>query len=144
MDSKLNKKPVKMKKAAIDQVIAFLILFIGIITVFFFILEYHRVIMAREEVTTLSNLGARVISIGGTEQDVIDRVNEVHSDLITDVSIADLNCVDQGTDNFRIIFIVQATVDNDFVPNNQVAHSVGVFNEVNSNDIRCVLQVNGN
>lgn len=141
-----NKKQQKinMKKGAIDQAIAWLLLFVSFIVVFYFIIDYSRVSTFRDEITTISNLGARIIAVGGTEDDVVARVNEVKSGLIADATAGNLTCNNLGTNNFRIVFTTEVSIDSDIVPDNLLSNRVGVFNEVNSDDIDCTLQLNEN
>lgn len=135
-----------MRKAVVEQIFVWIVLFAAFAGIFFMILDYAMVVKARENCATISNAAAREIAVsdpndaqGDYEDVVIAKVNAVKGDYIATASTADLSCTYPGTTNSQIVFTSQLTLVNRFLADSTVSQSVGVYNEVDSADINCTL-----
>jgi len=139
------KKNSNMKDAIVENILLWMIMFIGFVSLFFMILDYSKILRVKDNMSSLSDYGSRMIALDKNESDIISGLNNLKSNTVVDIVAADLVCnTDAGTDNYQAIFNTQTTYTNSVFTtggaNNIVSSSV-VFNEVNSSQIECTLTI---
>lgn len=146
LEEKHNTKP-----AYIEQVLMWMVIFIGFVWMFFFVIEYATAIRIKDNIDALSEYSARKVS-GTVTQTGIDTdttfiasLNNIRMNKITLLTTTNLTCViDNATLNSQVIFITQGTFLDGFLSNqgtnNFISRKV-VFNESNSEQITCTLNV---
>lgn len=144
MNKLQQKKLSRMKKAAMEQMLLWIILFISFVSIFFFIIDYSNAMRIKEAASSIANFGARSKAIGATDQEVVDRINAIKNDFVATVTTGDLSCSNPGTNEYKVTFSVEATVDISLITSNEIIQTVGAFNETSSADITCTLSISGN
>ena len=135
----------KMRPAYIENILLWMIMFIGFVTLFFTILDYASVLRIKDNMQGLSDYGARMVSLDKSTSTIVDGLNELKVNGISTIASGNLVCTtDAAQDNYQVIFITQTTYTNTVFTeggvNNLVAKTV-VFNETSSDERTCTLTV---
>ncbi len=133
------------KAAYVENIILWIVLFVGFVTLFFFIVEYSVTVKVIDKTDSLSDYGARAISLGNSESDVVNGLNQIKGDSFNTITIDNLTCSENvGVENYQVIFNTYTTYANNFLvgqgENNIHAKSV-VFNETSSTEKVCNLYI---
>ena len=139
------------KPAYIEQVLMWMVIFIGFVWMFFFVIEYATAIRIKDNIDALSEYSARKVAATINQADVdsdatfIASLNNIRINKITALTTADLVCViDTGLLNSQVIFTTQGTYLDGFLSNqgaNNFKSKKVVFNESNVEQITCTLNV---
>lgn len=145
-----------MKPAYIEQVLLWLTIFVGFVTLLFIIIEFSNITRIQGNMDLMADAGAQMKSLGVEDVNVSASLNKIKkpyfNDIVADGSSPDsvLECVDTGNDTYQIIFIVTGTYDdtNIFPTQNlttkRVVYNIEDLSDIgdNSAEIECTLTLN--
>lgn len=137
----MKNKKEEMKPAYIENILIWMVMFIGFVTLFFFVIDYASIVRIKDNMDALSDFGARSIAINGTGTDISAQLNVTSVNAINAITSGNLNCNSVANNAFQVIFITQATNSSYKFFNNQLTSRRVVFNEVNSNTVTCTLNI---
>lgn len=131
-----------MKKAVIDQMMLWMIIFISFVTMLFMVMDYYVVIKTKDTSDLLSNYGARMKALGKNDDIIVDGLNTIKSDYFATVNSGDLLCDTSDTGGYKIKLTANISIVNRFLSADEKIYSYSsAFNEVNSDDISCTLNL---
>lgn len=133
------------KPAYVENIILWIVIFVGFATLFFFIVEYSVTLKVIDKVNSLSDYGARSIALGKTENDTVTGLNQIKGSTFNTITVGNLTCTETtGTENYQVIFNTYTTYENNFLSgqgaNNIHAKKV-TFNEISSTEKICDLYI---
>lgn len=140
-------KNKNFKKAVIDQVILWIVLFIVFVGFLFFIIDYSNAIKVKDNTDALADYIARMVALNKPEDDIITGANNIKDDYVATIVAANLVCVENNAlSNHQAIVNVYATLTNNFLPvaNNNVHSRKVVFNENSEFQKECTLTLSFN
>lgn len=140
----VNKKLNKMKKAVIDQILLWLILFISFVTLLFMILDYSAIVRLKGNTDILAQYGSRMVSLGNTDAEVADKLNAIKISYFNTIAASDIVCTTSTAttaNEYQVVFNVTSTYNEAKVLkfNNTIYSNVATFNEQSSEYISCSL-----
>lgn len=132
-----------MKKAVVDQIALWLIIFLSFVTLMFLIVDYYTFIKAKDKTDTLTTFGVRMVALNKSTTDIVSNLNDLKGDYFQTIYEDNLTCVDLGTQNYKVILRSNITLKtNRITGNNETLYSTAVaFNETNPSDINCSLNL---
>jgi Flp pilus assembly protein TadG len=133
---------VNMKKAVVDQIILWIVLFIVFVGFLFFIIDYSNAIKVKDNTDAVADYVARMTALNKNDAEIIAGANTIKEDYFATITEANLNCVENNAlANHQVIMNVFATLVNNFLPvgNNNVHSKVVVFNEASEFQKECTL-----
>ena len=131
-----------MRKAVIDQIILWIVLFVSFISIFFITIDYSMVIKIKDKSDALSSYGARTKALGEDDSDIIQGLNNVKGDFFDTISDENLTCEELATSNYQVIFTTNISFNNRFLSDGKKIYSTSsAFNEINSTDQNCSLNL---
>ena len=136
-----------MKKAVVDQIILWIVLFTIFVSFLFFIIDYSNAMKVKDNTDAIADYIGRMVALNKNEADIITGVNEVKDDYFTPAQVADLICnTDNTVSNHQVIINVQTTIINSFIPvvANNVHSKTVVFNESSESQKECFLTLSFN
>ncbi len=136
-----------MKKAVVDQIILWIVLFTIFVSFLFFIIDYSNAVKVKDNTDAIADYIGRMVALNKNEADIITGVNEVKDDYFTPAQVADLICnTDNTISNHQVIIHVQTTIINSFIPvgANNVHSKTVVFNESSESQKECFLTLSFN
>ena len=131
-----------MKKAYIENILLWMVMFIGFATLFFFIINYASIVRVKDNMDAISDYGARNVAINGIGSDLSANINNMRVSAVNNVA-ADTStiCASVSNNAHQVIFITQTTnLDYKFFGNQLFSKRV-VFNDVNSDTVTCTLNI---
>lgn len=142
-------KKNKMKNAYVENILLWIVMFIGFVTFFFFVLNYAKVVRVKDNMDSFSDYGARIISISGTDStaisNLVTRLNAMSINGMATITTADLSCtsVDDMPPRYQVIFTTQTSNTTNIAAfySNQLVSRRAVFNESGSSTVSCTLTV---
>lgn len=140
------------KPAYIEQALMWMVIFIGFVWMFFFVIDYATAFRVKDNMDDLSKYGAKFVARYSNQATVANEallytnLNNMNIDVINDIAVGDINCViDAATLNSQSIFIVQGTyVVSDKIPTSDFSSKSVVFNETSQAEITCTLNLTFN
>ena len=134
------------KKAVIDQMLLWIVLFISFVTIFLLVIDYYMVLKTKDRTDTIVNYGVRMKALGRDDIDIVSGINNIKSDFFDTVITDDLSCTDDNeTTSYQVIFSTSVTFNNMFLSDtDQINSKASAFNEVNSHNIDCNLTLRTN
>ncbi len=136
-------KKTTMKKAAIENIFIWLVLFVGFATLFFFIIDYATILRIKDNMNAISDYGANYVATNGMGDDISTQINDMKLITIQNVNAntgAICNIDAARANQYKVIFITQADSSYKFY-NNQLRTSRAVFNQTSSDTIVCRLVI---
>lgn len=135
-----------MKKAVIDQIILWIVLFIIFVGFLFFVIEYSNAVKVKDNVDAVADYTARMVALGETETTIATGINaNIKDDYFANVVAADIVCTeDTATSNYQVVVEVKTTYSNDFIADTNVLSKTVVFNEQSEfkNECKLTLKIN--
>lgn len=131
-----------MKKAYIENVLLWMVMFIGFVTLFFFVIDYATIVRVKDNMDAISDYGSRMVALNGVGADLSTNINGMKVNAINNVS-ADTNsiCVTTANGAYQVIFITQTTNTEFKFFGNQLGSRRVVFNETSTDTITCTLNI---
>ena len=136
---KINKNNIK--PAYIENILLWIVMFIGFITFFFLTLDYASIIRVKDNMDALSDYGAENIAINGIGNNISTNLNNITIGIINNITSTDLICTPTTDNTFQVIFITQTTNNSYKFYSNQLSSRRVVFNQVNSDTVTCILNI---
>uniref|UniRef100_UPI0040485FCB hypothetical protein n=1 Tax=Aliarcobacter sp. TaxID=2321116 RepID=UPI0040485FCB len=136
-----------MKKAVVDQIILWIVLFITFVSFLFFILDYSNAMKVKDNVDALSDYIARMVALNKPESEIVTGANTIKDNYIATIQEGDLICnIDTSISNYQVIINTYATLTNSFLPiaNDNVHSKTVVFNESSEFEKECSLTLSFN
>ncbi len=135
-----------MKPAVVDQILLWLVLLVGFVTLLFITIDYSSVMRLKNNNDTLAQQGARMIALGKTNDEVAESLNNIKNIYYSDVSGEDITCVEVTATSYQVIFNVVSTYTDARILtiSDSIFSKVAVFNESDSNEITCTLTMTNN
>ncbi|MEA3353631.1 MAG: hypothetical protein U9Q33_07440 [Campylobacterota bacterium] len=133
-----------MRKALIDQMLLWIVLFVAFVTVFYVILNYYNVIRAKDKSDSIVNYGVRMKALGRSDSSIVAGLNDVKGSYFDTIVDDDLNCVeDNTTADYQVIFTSNISIgSNMFLNQNEnITSQAAAFNEASSFHIDCNLNL---
>lgn len=132
-----------MRKAVVDQILIWMFMFIGFVTLIFMVFNYYIVMKVKDNSDLLANYGSRMKALGREDSFIIDGLNAIKSPYFDTISSDDLICTINETEAYQIKFSTNVLISNNiFESGSSMVYSyVSAFNEANSNDIECSLNL---
>ena len=136
-----------MKKAVIDQIILWIILFTVFVGFLFFIIDYSNAMKVKDNTDAIADYIGRMVALNKNEADIIEGVNRVKDAYFATVDLANLVCnTNNAVSNHQVIVNVYTTLTNSFLPveANNVHSKTVVFNENSEFEKECSLTLSFN
>ncbi len=138
-------KKTTMKKAAIENIFIWMVLFVGFMTLFFFVIDYATVLRVKDNMNAISDYGANYVGVNGTGDDLTTQINAMKSNSIVQLTAGQANtgtiCITNANNQYKVIFITQSTNNSFKFFGNKLITSRAVFNQSGSDTITCTLDI---
>ena len=131
-----------MKKAVIDQIILWIVLFVIFVGFLFFVIDYSNAIKVKDNSDAIADYVARMVALNKTDADIVTGANKIKDSYFATIQDGDLVCTsDTSIANHQVIMNVYTTLVNDFLPvgNNNIHAKTIVFNESSEFQKECSL-----
>ncbi|MEA3228026.1 MAG: hypothetical protein U9P38_03020 [Campylobacterota bacterium] len=130
-----------MRDAIIDQMLLWIVLFIGFVGIFLMVIDYYLVLKTKDRCDTFANYGVRMKALGRDEATIVTGLNNIKNSYFQTITVDDLSCVEDSSSlDYRIVFQTETTFDNLFLSQGEMLRAkTASFNEVNSSNIECNL-----
>lgn len=131
------------KPAYIENILLWMVMFIGFVTLFFFVIDYATIIRVKDNMDALSDYGANRISKQGSTTNIISELNDIKIKAISTINAGNLVCnsVAQTPPTYQVIFTTETTNNSIKFYKGKIISKRVVFNEVNSQTVSCKLTV---
>ncbi|MCK5110296.1 MAG: hypothetical protein KAQ94_02160 [Arcobacteraceae bacterium] len=131
-----------MRKAVIDQILLWIVLFVSFVTIFYFVIDYYNIIKAKDKCDALANYGVRMKALGKSDSDIVIGLNSLKGSYFATIYDANLTCTALATEQYQVIFTTNITFKNQFLEDGEKIYSIATaFNEVSSTDQNCTLDL---
>lgn len=130
-----------MRKAVIDQMLLWIVLFIGFVTIFFMVIDYYLVVKVKDRCDAIVHYGVRMKALGKDDIDIVTGLNNIKGNYFDTIVEGDIDCTeDSGATNYQVVFTTSINITNRFISENESIYSkASSFNEVDSSSIDCNL-----
>lgn len=132
MQENIKEENKNLKKAVVEQIILWIVIFTAFVGFLFFIIEYSGAVRVKENGDAIASYTAKMVSLSQDESDIIRGINNIKADYVNTLTSNSLFCSeDQNSSNRQVIVNVYATLDNSFLPSktNNIHSKIVVFNE---------------
>lgn len=137
-------KKKQMKKAAIENIFVWIVLFVGFATFFFFIIDYATILRVKDNMQALSDYGANYVAINGVGDNISTSLNDIKANSINSIS-ADTNSICNEVTNspldYQVVFTTQTTNNSYKFYGKKLSATTAVFNQQSGNTITCTLNI---
>lgn len=128
-----------MVSAYIEQILMWLVIFVGFVTFLFLVIDYSNVMRIKGNLDLMTEYGARMVSLGRTEEQIADKLNTMKSVYFRNIVTGDVVCElptlsDPAT--YQATFYVNGMYTSTKVldPVNSIPVKRVVFNDSHSNE----------
>lgn len=132
-------KKAKFSRGYIDQIIAFMLVFVFFVFLLFLIIGYSNVSRIQYNLDTLTGILTRMISTGKSMSQVEAKINSFKLPIFQNVTTANITGSCSGNSN-RVQFTITATYRAPILGSVNVVSSSTAYNEQNSSD--CIYSLN--
>lgn len=140
----MNIEKIKnMKPAYIENILLWMVMFIGFATMFFFVINYATIVRVKDNMDAMSDYAASRVSLQGIGADLVTDLNNMKVGRINNITAGNIVCnsVVNNPPDFQVIFITQTSNNSiEFYQKSLTSRRV-VFNEFNSQTVTCTLTV---
>lgn len=136
-----------MKKAAIDQIILWIVLFTIFVSFLFFIIDYSNAIKVKDNTDAVADYVARMVALDKPNSEIVTGANKIKENYFATIQESDIICnIDTSISNHEVIMNVYTTLTNGFLNtgNNNVHSKTVVFNESSEFQKECSLTLSFN
>ena len=136
-------KIVKMKNAAIESVLVWMLTFIGFGTLFYFVINYAMIIRVQDNMNALCDYGANMIAEEGVGADIVTKLNEISTGNIATIGAGDIVCnsVTESPLTYQVVFTTVTTNQDYKFYTEALQTSRAVFNQVSGDTVTCTLTI---
>ena len=138
---KSNIPKANMKKAVVDQIMLYMVLFTAFVSSLFLVIDYSAIMRVDSSNDTLAQYGARLKGLGIDDSEIIENLNRIKNNYFAEIVDHDLDCeTDDKIENYRVIFNVESTYkDSHVLTIKDITSTMSAFNEMSSSQITCTL-----
>lgn len=131
-----------MKKAGVENIFIFMILFSSFVGIFFFVINYATIIRAKDNIDALADYASNYVATRGVGDDISDTMNSIAPSGMDPIN-ADTSalCNSIADNTHQVIFTVTSTNDSYSFYDGEISSRRVVFNQINSNTVTCNLEV---
>lgn len=137
----MKTKNKKLKPAYVENIIIWLVIFVGFVTMFFFTINYASILRVKDNMDAISDYGANMIAVNGVDVEMIDQINDIALPLVSNIDSGDLTCNSVVDNAYQVIFNTQTSNTEYKFYEKQLLTQRIVFNQVNSNSVTCTLTI---
>lgn len=137
-----------MVSAYIEQVLMWLVIFVGFVTFLFFVIDYSNVMRIKGNMDLMTEYAANMVALGKTDDEIVERINDMKSGYFADAVVGSGLCTTDSTpssaEEYQIIFTITGSYLDTKVlnPVNSIVTRRVVFNDISSDKIDCSLTIN--
>lgn len=141
----LKQTKSSMKPAVIEQIMVWLLIFVGFATLLFLTMEYAAIVRLKSNNDTLAQQGARLIALGKSNADIAAALNTMKVSYYATIDADDIVCTEVVDTSYQIILNVTSTyTDAKVLTISDITAKAATFNETNSNEITCDIVLSNN
>jgi Flp pilus assembly protein TadG len=136
-----------MKKAVVDQIFLWIVLFTIFVSFLFFIIDYSNAVKVRDNMDAIADYVARMVALDQADSDIVSGANKIKEDYFATIQVTDLVCTtDNSLSTYQVVINVYTTLVNDFltVGNNNIHSKTVVFNENSEFQKECSITLSFN
>jgi len=134
-----------MKKAVIDQIMVWMLVFVSFVTLFYLSMDYYKLLKTKESCDTMSNYGARMKALGKSNDTIAGELNKRKSNLMDTINATDIICREDITDQkYQVVFRIMMDLNTTTFQDKQIQSVSSAFNELTSSNIECNLTITTN
>lgn len=132
-----------MKAAYIENIILWMVMFVGFATMFFFVIDYATIVRVKDNMDALSDYGVNRIAQQGIAADLVTDLNNMKVSKINTITAGNIVCnsILNVPADFQVIFITETSNNSVEFLNSKLTSKRVVFNEVNTETVTCTLTV---
>lgn len=140
METKTNKIK-RFKKAVVDQILLWTIIFVSFVVILFTVVDYSMIMRTQGNIELMSQYGARMIAIDKTEGEIATELNGMRSSYFANIAGGDIVCTVTADGSYKTIFTITGLyIDtNILTARNNLTSTSAVFNESGSDRVSCTL-----
>ena len=127
-----------MKKAIIDQIMLWIVIFVSFVTIFFMVIDYYVVVKAKDRCDTMSNYAVRMKALG-RDENITAGLNNLSNDIFETIEESDISCADNDDNEYKIKWTVNLDLNTTTFKDKHIHSFSAAFNEVDSSSIDCNL-----
>jgi hypothetical protein len=128
------------KKAIIDQIMLWLVIFVSFVIILFMVIDYYVVVKFKDRCDTMANYAVRMKALGRDDENITAGLNNLKSDSIDEIVEDDLISIESNTaENYQVKFSVNLDINTTTFKNKSIHSYTSAFNEVDSSSIDCNL-----
>lgn len=137
----MKTKNKNLKPAYVENIIVWLVIFVGFVTMFFFTINFASILRVKDNMDAISDYGANMVSVNGVDVDMIEQLNDIALPLVSQIDAADLVCNSVVDNAYQVLFITETTnTEYKFYEEKFTTQRI-VFNQVNANSVTCTLTI---
>jgi len=131
-----------MRKAVIDQIMVWILVFVSFITIFFLTIDYYTLLKTKETCDNMSSYGARMVALGKSYSNITEELNNRKSNMMNDINDTDIICSkDTSKTNYQVVFSINMDLNTNTFKDKHINSVSSAFNEIDSSDIECNLTI---
>ena len=144
METRTEKIKTNMKKAVVDQILLWTVIFVSFVTILFLVIDYSMIMRVKGNADLMSQYSARMIAIGKTNDEIATQLNSMKLDYFATVAGTDISCTSSALGSYKVIFTVNGLYTDTHILNNRstISSRSAVFNELSTDEIECTLTLN--
>ncbi len=135
------------KDAYVDQILLWMMMFVGFVTIFFLVLDYSTIVRIKNNTDMLAQFGARMIALDRSNASIAQSMNNMKISYFADIAAGDINCTTTastpGVNEYQVVLTITSTYTQSRVMNfnDTIESKMATFNEINSDFIDCTLSL---
>lgn len=133
------------KKAFIDQILLWMVILIGFITIFFIIIDYSVIARLKSNMDLMSKYSTRMISLDKDYDDIAASLNNMKASYFAAILSSDIVCTEElpisGVNEYQVLVNITSKYNNSSILSftDTISSKVAAFNEKNANFINCTI-----
>ena len=133
------------KKAFIDQILLWMVILIGFITIFFIIIDYSVIARLKSNMDLMSKYSTRMISLDKDYDDIAASLNNMKASYFASILSSDIVCTEElpsnGVNEYQVLVNINSKYNNSSILSftDTISSKVAAFNEKNANFINCTI-----
>ena len=136
----------QMKPAYIENILIWMVMFIGFVSLFFFVINYASIVKVKDNMNAMADYAANIKATDETITDVelITNLNNMKANAVTTLVVGDIVCnsVTDTPATYQVSVSVQTAAGTEYkFYTDQIVAKRVVFNEINSDTVTCTLSI---
>ncbi len=125
------------KKAVIDQIMLWLVIFVSFVIMLFLVIDYYVVVKVKDRCDTIANYAVRMKALGRDDENITLGINNLMINKFDDIKTDDILCSETNDEEYKVKFKIIADVVTTTFSDKTVYSYSSAFNEVNNLSIDC-------